>query len=209
MESSEFDKTIQQKLNGNNSLHQKSILDSKANIWANVQPKSTTKTVIFPWYYSAVAALLLLFGCSILFYKMNQNYRNDLHVLSAQIHQLNNRPNQVEILEVKNKELDQLCAELEKKAQVTKNTIPKASEIIIQRQIVHRIDTVFLKQTEYIVQNLPNVYIEKDTLSSTKDPAQLQEISTNRVIFFDNKASNPKEDHSTASRIKLVNFKNN
>ena len=140
---------------------------------------------------------------------MNQNYRNDLHVLSAQIHQLNNRPNQVEILEVKNKELDQLCAELEKKAQVTKNTIPKASEIIIQRQIVHRIDTVFLKQTEYIVQNLPNVYIEKDTLSSTKDPAQLQEISTNRVIFFDNKASNPKEDNSTASRIKLVNFKNN
>ena len=118
MESSEFDKTIQQKLNENNSLHQKSILDSKANIWANIQLKSTNKTVVFSWYYSAVAALLLLFGCSILFYKMNQNYRNDLHVLSAQIHQLNNRPNQVEILEVKNKELDQLCAELEKKAQV-------------------------------------------------------------------------------------------
>ena len=206
MEPSEFDQLIQQKLKQPNDAHIQHINNSKAAIWAKIQPKRKNKPFIIPWYYTAAAVILLLFTSSMIFYKMNRNYRSEFELLSAQLENLRNQS----IIATKNDNLiNQLCAKIDQ-LELSKRNQRIVKEVIFEKQLVYKTDTVFLKQTEYIVQEEPKIISIKDTFPNTNDSTQINNPTPSRVIFFDSDENYiPKNDNSTALRIKLGNFKNN
>ncbi len=216
MEPSDFDKLIKDKLEQDSDLHQKNIEAAKPFVWTAVQTNLKHKKYLIPWHYAAAAAVLFVVFSSLLFLKTNRHYENELNLLSLQILEMKQQNKPSDLIAFKNKQLDLLSKDVERlETSLTlktnsQSTATPIEKIIIQKQIVYQVDTVFLNGTAQIAQLVPEFKtLDKVATIDTIDQKTADLESTTQVIFIQPEAKNTTNSNSTALRIKLGNFSNN
>ena len=216
MEPSDFDKLIKDKLQQDSNLHQENTEAAKPFVWTAIQTNLKHKKYLIPWYYAAAAAVLFAVFSSLLFLKSNQHYENELNLLSLQILEMKQQAKPSDLIAFKNKQLDLLSKDVERlETSLTlkpnsQTTAAPIEKIIIEKQIVYRVDTVFLNGTTQIAQLVPEFKpLDKAETKDTvhQDTTELE--STTQVIFIHPETKNTTNSNSTALRIKLGNFSHN
>lgn len=154
MEPSEFDQIIKNKLAEENNAHAKEIEKAKPFVWAAIQENRNRKPMVF--FYYLAAAILLILLCSSYFMNISfQQHSKEVATLSQKIELMQASYNlQLNLLQTKNKELDDLCIEVEQLEESLIDSEPKVDSKVL-KQLVYVYDTVFIKQTEYITQVVP------------------------------------------------------
>lgn len=162
METSDFDRLIQQKLSEPNPLHKQEMELAKPAIWNAI---TTKKKAIWIPLAAAAAVILCVLLLPVYYYQnLKKDYAKNLEQLKIELNQnIRAEKNLVTAIELNEKQ--QLCSEIDKlknelnalkKNQIVKNSTPIPVQTKIVREIVYLKDTVYLdsRTTETVTQQL-------------------------------------------------------
>ncbi len=167
MEPKDIDKIIKAKILESDELHKHEMDSAKPFVWTAVQNQINRKRSL-RWYHLAAAILLLMISFSFVLHRIQKGHKNEMSMLSNRIDQLqSNYLMQVDLLQSKDTEIESLGNELEYVGlQLT--DIQQQKPLLLHETIVHRTDTVYLKQIEYITR--------------VSDPVESKEIATDAFV---------------------------
>lgn len=206
MEPSDFDRIIKQKISQENNLYQKEIAASKPFVWSEIKSNEKSKAILIPWYYAAAVIIILLLGSSWFFLDIQNKYHRQIDMLSQQINQQPDYYSFDRIVELGDEQLDFACNTIDSLQQansVLKQKLKEPNDKAVQ--IVYKVDTVFVKQIEYITEYISPIREKRDTSAfnpSSKSKAEIAQSSN--LIYPDFVASNSKKSgENTNVKLKL------
>ena len=212
METSDFDKLIQQKLNEPNPLHKQEMELAKPTIWFAITTKK--KAIWIPWAAAAAVIICVLLLPVYYYQHLKKDYANSLQQLKIELNQnIRAEKNLVTAIELNEKE--QLCSEIDKlknelnalkKNQIVNNSTPLPIQTKIVEEIVYLRDTVYLdsRTTDPVTQQLANETTFQKPIEPTENGNEVSEL-----IYPDYKPSKTaaKQDQSPL-KIIINPFKN-
>lgn len=214
MEPSEFDQLIRDKISGDHNRHSERIARSKPILWDELQKGKEKKAFVFNWY-AAAAVILLLICFSFAFLSMQNQHSKELQALSQKIDLLQqDYGSQTKALQYKDLELSTLCNELdqlESSLYKVKNQLPSP----IQTIFVSKVDTVYIREIEYIATQIPSSLKTDSTTTTPLASKNVNENSSPAVKTSKNiypsfaKQSNKQAENSSAIKFKLAVFNPN
>lgn len=193
METSEFDKIIQEKLSKKNSVHRSEMERAKPKVWAAVSTNKRNKATWIPWMAAAAILLCVLLLPAYYYRNLEKTYSSNLEQLKIEInHKIIQQKNQVSAIELNEK--IQLCSEIDllknelntlKKNQITRATIPT-----IQTKVINEI--VYLRDTIYLKSKAPAKIKEQlagETTTKQLDETKVNNNEVSELIYPDYKPS--------------------
>jgi len=209
MEPFDIDSFVKNKLTEDNELHSKEIESSKPFVWTAVQQQINRKKSV-TWYHLAAAVLLLLIGFSFILFNIQKGHQREMELLSDQINQLEtNHQAQANLLQSKNSQVQQLSTELENVG-IQLTALQQQNPAQQTQKILHQVDTVYIKQVEYITLKTSSpveeleITPEKELVTYAENTA-FQKKETDDIIF-PSSSRLAKNEQSEAFKIKVGPF---
>ena len=172
MEPFEIDKILKEKLEAGSEIHTHELEAAKPFVWSAVQSEINKKKPL-TWVHLAAAVILLLMCFSFVLYTFKSAYTNQIDALTTKIDELD-RAYQEQLVQVQTKDaqVESLDSELRQMeiqlAGLQPVEPPAAKEVFI-----HRTDTIYVKQVEYITRIEPEAVKEEALIDEEKMPEEV------------------------------------
>ncbi len=209
MEPFDINKIVREKLQDNSDLHRQQMDSARPFVWGAIQQQIATQQST-TWYHLAAAVVLLAIVFSAILFGLQQRHNQQIDQLANQLDQiqrnsavqieaLRTKDTQAETLENKLYQLELLLVDLQQKS-------PTVEEVV-----VHRTDTVYVKQVEYITIAADSTQSKELIADVVEKPlermevAELQGSTTDDIIFLSSSGQR-KEPPSEAIKFKFGAF---
>ncbi len=205
MEPSDFDKAVRDKLSQKPDLHRQEIANAKLAVWSQVD-HNLYRSNRTPWYLMVAAALILLIGFSFLFVQYQQRHQQELTSLKVELSEMQQRyESQSVALSQRDQQLSRLEGQLSQK-EVQLVAFREQQPLEVRERIVHRIDTVYVTEVQYLTVAAPTVDpIGNEAQESDSVPSDLDQSipssSAARPTFI--AISSPVNDQNTNQNLKV------
>lgn len=160
MEPTDLDKIIQNKLKEGNTAHQQELEKAKPFVWSAIQKEMEPRRTL-KWYHLAAAVLLLLISFAFVLQSVRKSHESELIMLSSKIDKLEQQFEvQNATLNSKNDQVSKMAEELKiVEARLTEEKQPELG--VVRERIVHKTDTVYVKQVKYITKYEPSTIVKE------------------------------------------------
>ena len=188
MEPFDIDNIIKNKLKESNDLHAHEMESAKPFVWSAIQRQIDSRKSL-TWVHLAAAVVLLMISFSFILFSIQNGHRQEMEQISIKVDQLQkDYMTQAELLHVKNRQVESLDYEL-KNVEVQLTKLEDNKPLIQRETIIHQVDTVFIKQVEYITAIPAPKGEDEITMnipvkaSQQMETVEFQEMEVDDVIF--------------------------
>ena len=210
MEPFDIDKIVKNKLEKSHDLHAHEMESAKPFVWSAIQNQIGGRKSL-TWYHLAAAVVLLMISFSFILFSIQKGRHQEIEQLSDKIDQLQkDYVTQAELLQYKNTQVESQRYEL-KNMEVRLTNIQENKPAAQSEKIVHQVDTVYIKQIEYItkIQNFNDenklVMFEPIEMAIQTEKSDKQEPDIDDMIFPSRR--NPEKSRQAESiQIKMGSF---
>lgn len=210
MEPFDIDKIIKNKLAQDNEIHAHEMESAKPFVWSAIQNKIGSRKSL-TWYHLAAAVVLLMISFSFILFGIQKGRHREIEQLSNKIDQLQkDYVTQAELLQYKNAQVESQGFEL-KNMEVRLTSIQENKPAAQSEKIIHQVDTVYIKQIEYITKipdsNDENKLVmgEQIEMAIQTEKTDKQETNIDNMIFPTTRNSE-KSEQSESIQIKMGSF---
>ena len=210
MEPFDIDKIIKNKLAQDSEIHAHEMESAKPFVWSAIQNQIGSRKSL-TWYHLAAAVILLMISFSFILFSIQKGSHQEISQLSTKVDQLQkDYVAQAELLQYKNAQVESQGYEL-KNMEVRLTHLQENKPVVHSEKIVHQVDTVYIKQIEYITKipdsNDENKLVMGEQIEMTiqTEKTETQESNIDDMIFPSMR--NPeKSEQAESIQIKMGSF---
>ena len=210
MEPFDIDKIIKNKLEQDSEIHAHEMESAKPFVWSAIQNQIGSRKSL-TWYHLAAAVILLMISFSFILLGIQKEYHQEIAQLSTKVDQLQkDYVTQAELLQYKNTQVESQGYEL-KNMEVRLTNLQENKPAAQSEKIVHQVDTVYIKQIEYITK-IPDSNDENKLMKGEQIEMAIQTEKTDKQesniddMIFPSTRNAEKSEQAESIQIKMGFF---